>query len=85
MFSQVLIGHTVFALGFARIFELLFWVGSFKELVDHGGSKTPGYFIHGSQIGHLALMIDFFYYYFQSLSKGIPMALPTTTNLSSNV
>jgi hypothetical protein len=59
MFSQVLIGHTVFALGFARIFELLFWVGSFKELVDHGGSKIPGY----SQIGHLALMIDFFYYH----------------------
>ena len=34
---EVLIGHTVFALGFARIFELFFWLGSFKELADASG------------------------------------------------
>ena len=29
---QALIGHTVFALGFSRVFELIFWVGSFRYL-----------------------------------------------------
>lgn len=28
--TQALIGHTVFALGFSRVFELIFWVGSFR-------------------------------------------------------
>lgn len=31
---QALIGHTVFALGFSRVFELIFWVGSFRCLHD---------------------------------------------------
>jgi len=74
---EVLIGHTVFALGFSRIFELMFWVGSFKELVDVGGSRIPGYMILVSQLIHLAIMGDFFYYYFQSLRKGVPIQLPT--------
>lgn len=25
-----MIGHTVFALGFSRVFELIFWLGSFR-------------------------------------------------------
>lgn len=34
---EALIGHTVFALGFSRVFELIFWLGSFKELADASG------------------------------------------------
>lgn len=67
----------VFALGFARVFELIFWIGSFRELSDHSGSPLPGYLVLLSQLGHLVIMGDFFYYYFKSLSKGVPMELPT--------
>lgn len=77
-FTQALIGHTVFAVGFARVFELIFWVGSFKELSDWSGSRMPGYIVLLSQVGHLLLMADFFFYYFQSIRKGQPMELPTT-------
>lgn len=73
---EVLIGHTVFMLGFARLFELFFWIGSFKELADASGSASPGYVVLLSQIIHLIIMGDFFYYYFMSLSKGVPMELP---------
>lgn len=73
---EALIGHTVFALGFSRVFELIFWLGSFKELSDHSGSRLPGYIVLFSQIAHLVIMGDFFYYYFKSLSKGVPMELP---------
>lgn len=75
---ETLLGHTVFALGSARIFELIFWLGSFKELSDHSGSRIPGYLILLSQVGHLVLLGDFFYYYFKSVSRGLPMELPTT-------
>ena len=74
---DAMIGHTVFALGFSRVFELIFWVGSFKELADASGSKSPGYIVLFSQLGHLVIMGDFFYYYLKSLSKGLPMELPT--------
>lgn len=76
--SKALLGHTVFALGSARIFELIFWLGSFKELSDHSGLRIPGYLVLLSQIGHLILLGDFFYYYFKSISRGLPMELPTT-------
>ena len=75
--AQALIGHTVFALGFARVFELVFWLGSFKELADWSGSRIPGYIVLISQLGHLLVMADFFFYYAMSLSKGVPMELPT--------
>lgn len=74
---DAMIGHTVFALGFSRVFELIFWVGSFKELADASGSKLPGYIVLFSQLGHLIIMGDFFYYYLKSLSKGVPMELPS--------
>lgn len=76
---EPLIGHTVFALGFSRIFELFFWVGSFKELSDHSGGRLPGYIVLLSQVCHVLVMADFFYYYFKSLSAGLPMQLPTAT------
>lgn len=75
---EALLGHTVFALSAARIFEFIFWLGSFKELSDHAGSRLPGYLVLFSQILHLGLMGDFFYYYFKSITRGLPMELPTT-------
>ena len=74
---QALIGHTIFALGFSRVFELIFWLGSFKELADHAGSRLPGYIVLISQLGHLIIMGDFFYYYFKSISKGEKFILDT--------
>jgi hypothetical protein len=54
---DALIGHTVFSLGFSRIFELIFWLGSFKELANSAGSRLPGYVVLVSQFGHLAIMV----------------------------
>ena len=71
-----MIGHTVFAVAFARVFELIFWLGSFKELSNLSGSHLPGYIVLVSQVGHLIMMGDFFFYYFKSISKGAPMELP---------
>lgn len=75
---EPLIGHTMFAVGSSRIFELIFWLGSFRELADHAGSKYPGYIVLLSQIGHLVIMADFFYYYVKSMARGLPMELPTS-------
>ena len=82
---EALIGHTVFALGFSRIFELIFWLGSFRELSYHAGSRLPGYIVLLSQLGHLVIMGDFFYYYFTSLYKSQPMRLPVTHYASNSV
>lgn len=74
---EALTGHTVFALGFSRVFEFFFWLSCFKELMIHGNSYA-GYLILFSQLVHLLIMADFFYYYFKSVTKGAPMELPTT-------
>lgn len=74
---EAVLGHMVFALGFSRVFELLFWVTSFSELSHYSGGRIVGYVVLLMQIGHLAVMGDFFYYYFQSVVTGKPMELPT--------
>jgi ER lumen protein retaining receptor len=80
---EQILGHVTFALGFSRIFELCFWFGSFKELSNASG-KAPGYIVLISQVGQLLIMGDFFYYYLLSVSRGVPMELPTN-NISMNV
>lgn len=75
---EPLIGHTMFAVGASRLFELIFWLGSFRELADHTGSRMPGYIVLVSQIAHLLIMADFFYFYFKSISRGLPMELPSS-------
>lgn len=75
---QSLLGHTVFALSFARVFELVFWVASFTELTSHSGSRAAGYVVLTFQMLQLIIMADFFYYYISSVTKGTPMVLPTT-------
>ena len=52
----------------SRVFELIFWVGSFKELAHESWSGS--HFVLLSQLAHLVIMADFFYYYFISIVKG---------------
>ena len=66
---EVLVSHSVFALGFARVVEMAFWMSSFHELTSHSGSKLVGYVVLIAQFAHVALMGDFFYFYFVSLQK----------------
>eukprot|EP01041_Mallomonas_annulata_P008184 gene8184-16827_t len=73
---EALLGHTVFALGFSRFFEIVFWCASFRELTDHLGNRTSGYLVLFAQIAHVAIMGDFFFYYGKSVSQGVPMELP---------
>jgi ER lumen protein retaining receptor len=81
---EALIGHTMFAIGFSRVVEFVFWGSCFTELVDNNGWHLPGYIIVFSQLCHLLIMGDFFYYYFKSiskgsLSKGLPISLPPSS------
>jgi len=72
------VGHMVAALGFSRVFELIFWVNSYSELVIEGtGSALAGYLVLLSQVVQLVIMGDFFYYYVVSLQKGENVTLPT--------
>jgi hypothetical protein len=73
---EVLIGHWVFASGFARVLDMVFWMSSYHELVDHSGSKMVGVFVLLTQFIHIILMVDFFYYYILSLRSGLPLQLP---------
>jgi len=75
----------VFALGFARIFELIFWAASFRELADYAGSRTSGYLVLVTQVAHVFIMADFFYYYIKSLTQGKPMELPQANYYSAHV
>ncbi len=59
------------------MFELIFWLSSFKELMVHGSSLS-GWFVLIAQVIHLGIMADFFYFYVKSITMGAPMELPTT-------
>lgn len=79
---EVLVSHCVFALGFARVMEMAFWLWSFHELTGHATGRLVGYVVLLSQFFHVAFMGDFFYYYFQSIRWGTPMnVLPTHSGM----
>mmetsp|Transcript_20795 Transcript_20795/g.63986 ORF Transcript_20795/g.63986 Transcript_20795/m.63986 type:complete len:301 (-) Transcript_20795:54-956(-) len=71
-----LVGHFVAALGLSRVVEMLFWMNSFTELADRNGNKYVGILVLGTQCLHLIIMLDFFFFYFRSVSKGVPISLP---------
>jgi ER lumen protein retaining receptor len=77
---EAILGHMAFALGFSRVFELIFWVTSFTELTHYSGGRIVGWVVLLAQLGHLIVMGDFFYYYLISMLTGKPMELPTTTS-----
>jgi hypothetical protein len=74
---EQLTSHFTFAIGFARIVEMIFWMRSYRELVTESGSSMVGNVVLFSQVLQFILMADFFYYYLSSLRKGGPMQLPT--------
>jgi len=74
---ELLTAHFVFALGFGRIMEFLFWIYSYHELADASGNKLPGYLALFSQAVQLLMMLDFFWYYFQAVKNATPLVLPS--------
>lgn len=73
--------HFVVCLGVARVMHFSFWLATHHEL-ENRMSALPGGFLVGyvvllSQLVHLLLMVDFFYYYFVSVRSGGPVILPT--------
>ncbi|OEU15622.1 hypothetical protein FRACYDRAFT_170314, partial [Fragilariopsis cylindrus CCMP1102] len=60
---ELLTAHFVFALGFGRVMEFLFWIYSYHELADASGSKLPGYLALFSLAVQIIMMLDFFWYY----------------------
>lgn len=74
---DLLTAHFVAALGFGRLLEFIFWLYSHKELAGTSGSTLPGYLAVSSQFAQLALMADFFYYYFLAVKNAAPLVLPT--------
>lgn len=78
---EVLVSHSVFALGFARVLDMVFWLYSFHELTDKYGSKHVGFAVLFAQFIHIAVMGDFFYYYIAALQSGSMMVLPTSGSM----
>lgn len=74
---ELLTAHFVFALGFGRVMEFLFWIYSYHELADASGSKLPGYLALFSQAVQLIMMLDFFWYYYLAVKNATPLVLPS--------
>eukprot|EP00591_Stephanopyxis_turris_P010128 CAMPEP_0195513398 /NCGR_PEP_ID=MMETSP0794_2-20130614/5054_1 /TAXON_ID=515487 /ORGANISM="Stephanopyxis turris, Strain CCMP 815" /LENGTH=344 /DNA_ID=CAMNT_0040641395 /DNA_START=42 /DNA_END=1076 /DNA_ORIENTATION=- len=70
---ELLTAHFVFALGFGRAVEFFFWFQCYHLLENENGSHMVGYLSLFSQLMQIALMLDFFYYYYLSLKDGTPM------------
>jgi|Transcript_29073 hypothetical protein len=76
-----LIGHFVAALGFSRLVEMGFWMNSFHELADRNGNRYVGVLVLATQMVHLVIMGDFFYFYLRSVGRGMPIQLPTAAGM----
>lgn len=73
-----LLAHFCAALGVGRLLEFLFWLYSHKELANHNGSAAPGYFVILAQLFQLAMMAEFFYFYFKAVKYSTPLVLPVS-------
>ena len=60
--------HFVVCLGIARVMHFAFWLSTHHELENRmsalPGGWLVGYVVLFSQLVHMLLMVDFFYYYF---------------------
>lgn len=74
---ELLTAHFVFALGFGRVMEFLFWIYSYHELADASGSKLPGYLALFSLAVQIIMMLDFFWYYYLAVKNATPLVLPS--------
>mmetsp|Transcript_33644 Transcript_33644/g.49464 ORF Transcript_33644/g.49464 Transcript_33644/m.49464 type:complete len:366 (+) Transcript_33644:138-1235(+) len=77
---ELLTAHFVFALGFGRVLEFVFWAYSYHEL-SSGGSNFIGYIALFAQFTQLVLMLDFFWYYYQAVKNATPLVLPSHAGL----
>ncbi|KAK8800484.1 hypothetical protein WA171_005115 [Blastocystis sp. BT1] len=72
--------HFVFSMAASKFLNLLFWLGSWKEL-NSGWSFLSKHFagvaVIASQITQLVLMSTFIFYYIRSAVYDAPMTLPT--------
>merc|ERR1719446_797646 len=68
--------HYVFALGFGRVLQLLFWTYSYQELTGFSGV-----FVMVAQMVGAVLMLDYFYYYAKGQEKGGQMILPSASEM----
>jgi len=73
-----LLAHFCAALGVGRLLEFLFWLYCHKELANHNGSAAPGYFVILAQLFQLAMMAEFFYFYFKAVKSSTPLVLPVS-------
>lgn len=73
---EVLVTHTTFAVGIARVMDMVFWMSSYKELTGNWGSSV-GVLVLLTQFVHIVIMGDFFYYYAVSVKTGQMMQLPS--------
>jgi len=78
----MLTAHFVVALGLARVFDGLFWMHSFTELTTSNGGRFPGVVALVSQLAHLVMICDFFWYYARALKEGgTEMVLPSVSSM----
>jgi hypothetical protein len=76
-----LIGHFVASLGVSRLVEMGFWMNSYHELADRNGNRYVGILVLATQMVHLVIMGDFFYFYVRSVGRGLPIQLPTAAGM----
>jgi heme/copper-type cytochrome/quinol oxidase subunit 2 len=74
------ISHFVFAIAAGRMLHFIFWIASYHELNDkyhatHVG-RNIGLAILLSQIAHLIILADYFYYYITAAIQGTQLVLP---------
>jgi len=73
--------HYVSLQGLSRFLTLIFWWYTYEELNEESEDSFSffhfytGYFMIGSQLIQLGLMVDFYYYYFKALFKGEKMSI----------
>ncbi len=73
--------HFVFSMAASKFLNLLFWLGSWKELNSGWGFLSKhfaGPLVILSQITQLALMASFIFYYIRAAMQDAPMILPTS-------
>ena len=74
------ISHFVFSMAVSKFMNLLFWLGSWREL-NSGWSYLSKHFagplVIISQVTQLCLMASFIFYYIRAAITDAPMVLPT--------
>mmetsp|Transcript_16094 Transcript_16094/g.19546 ORF Transcript_16094/g.19546 Transcript_16094/m.19546 type:complete len:319 (+) Transcript_16094:170-1126(+) len=68
------VSHFCFSAGFSRVFLLIFWYETFREI----GDGMSGYLILAIQLIHLAIMAEYCVYYLLAAKNKKPLMLPVS-------